>query len=90
MKIENRISAYKQIKRGVRQGCVFSPDLFNLYSEQIVREIKECKGLVIGGYSMNNVRYADDTVLISDSRDQLQVILDKVAVESAKRGLSIN
>ena len=89
MKIENRISAYKQIKRGVRQGCVFSPDLFKLYSEKILREIKDCKGLVIGGYSMNNLRYADDTVLISDSRDQLQVILDKVAVESAKRGLSI-
>ena len=50
MRINNRIGDFKQIKRGVRQGCVFSPDLFNLYSEQILREIKDMKGLVIGGY----------------------------------------
>ena len=90
IRIEDKISTYTQIKRGVRQGCVLSPDLFNLYSEQILREIKDLKGLVIGGYNMNNLRYADDTVLISDSRDQLQEILDKVVEESAKRGLSIN
>ena len=90
IRIEDKISTYKQIKRGVRQGCVLSPDLFNLYSEQILREIKDLKGLVIGGYNMNNLRYADDTVLISDSRDQLQEILDKVVEESAKRGLSSN
>ena len=90
IRIEDKISTYTQIKRGVRQGCVLSPDLFNLYSEQILREIKDLKGLVIGGYNMNNLRYADDTVLISDSRDQLQEILDKVVEESAERGLSIN
>ena len=45
---------------------------------------------MIGGYNLNNLRYADDTVLISDSRDQLQEILDKVVEESEKRGLSIN
>ena len=67
-----------------------SPDLFNLYSEQILKELKDFKGLVIGGYNMNNLRYADDTVSISDSRNQLQEISDKVTVESVKRGLSIN
>ena len=85
VKIEDRISIFEQIKRGVRQGCVLSPDLFNLYKEQILREIKDLKGLVIGGHSMINLRHADDTVLISDSRDQLQEILDRVAGESAKR-----
>ena len=65
MRINNIISDFKQIKRGVRQGCAISPDLFNLYSEQLLREMDDTRGLVIGGYNMNNLRYADDTVLIS-------------------------
>ena len=79
-----------QIKRGVLQGCVLSHDIFNLYSEQILREIKDLKGLIIGGYNMNNIRYADDTVLISNSCEELKAVLDKVVTESEKRGLSIN
>ena len=57
-----------------------------VYSEQILREIEDFKGLVIGNYNVNNLRYADDTVVMGDSRDQVQEILDKVTVESAKRG----
>ena len=63
---------------------------FTKCSEQILREIKDMKGLVIGGYNMNNLRYADDTVLISDSSEELQALLDKVVIESEKRGLSIS
>ena len=55
MRIYNRVSDFKQMKRGFRQGCVLLPDLSNLYSEQILREIKDLKGLLIGGYNMDNI-----------------------------------
>ena len=86
MRVDNEMSEITQIRRGVRQGCVFSPDLFNLYSEIILREVEGLQGFVIGGHNMNNLRYADDTVLISESEDKLQELLDKVVEESRKIG----
>ena len=68
----NKEGSYEQIKLGVRQGCVLSPDLFSLYSEVIMREIKETPGILIGGYNINNIRYADDTVLVADNAKELQ------------------
>ena len=56
-----------KIKRGVRQGCVLSPSLFNLYTEHIFREIDELPGVKIGGRNINNLRYADDTVLLAET-----------------------
>ena len=53
------------IKRGVRQGCVLSPDLFALYGEMILREIENHKGVSVGGKNLTNLRYADDTVLLA-------------------------
>lgn len=90
MRVDNQYSDSTQIKRGVRQGCVFSPDLFNLYSERIMREIDSVEGFVIGGHNLNNIRFADDAVLIAATREKLQELLNKVAEESMKRGLSIN
>ena len=90
MRIDNEFGDSTQIKRGVRQGCVFSPDLFNLYSERIMRELDSAEGFVIGGHNLNNIRFADDAVLIAASKEKLQVLLNKVAEESKKRGLSIN
>jgi hypothetical protein len=79
-----------QIKRGVRQGCVLSPSLFNLYVEQIFRAVEDKKGIVVGGININNLRYADDTVLISDSEQNLQVLLNAVNEEGEKWGMKIN
>ena len=67
------------IKRGVRQGCVMSPDLFNIFAEFIMRNIEE-DGIRVGGKNINNIRYADDTVLIADSEEKL-----KISMASRKR-----
>ena len=78
VKIENETCAFQDIKRGVRQGCVLSPDLFNLYSETIVRELEDMPGLKIGGKIINNLRYADDTALIAENQKDLQNLLNVV------------
>ena len=90
IRISSHVGEYVDVKKGVRQGCVMSPDLFNLYSERILRELEAMPGLVVGGNNINNLRYADDTVLIATSEEQLQLLVDKVVLESAKKGLCVN
>lgn len=90
IRVDNDISQYRPICRGVRQGCVFSPDLFNIYSEKILRNIENHEGISVGGHNINNLRYADDTVLIADSEEKLQKILTTVTDESEKKGLQLN
>ena len=89
IRIGNDYSKFTKIKRGVRQGCVFSPDLFNLYSEMFMRELKGSEGLIVGGRNITNVRYADDTAIITTSQEKLQAMLEKVVDESRKMGLTI-
>ena len=90
MSINGKVSTWSKIERGVRQGCVLSPGLFNVYSEMVLRNIQDLPGISVGGRFINNVRYADDTALIADSSVNLQVLLDKVVAAGADFGLKIN
>ena len=90
IRYENELGQTVKIRRGVRQGCVLSPDLFSLYSEHIMREIEGLPGIRVGGFNINNLRYADDTVLIATSEEHLQHLLDVVDRESEKVGLELN
>ena len=68
-----------------------SPDLFNLYSEVILRELEHHpEGIIINGCKINNLRYADDTVLIATSADDLQKLYDAVVIASEQLGLHVN
>ena len=90
VRVNNEHSEYINIKRGVRQGCVLSPDLFNIYSEMILRNIEDFEGVNVGGYNCNNIRYADDTVLIASNKEDLQRMINVVTRESTSMGLSLN
>ena len=66
------------IEKGVRQGCILSPCLFNLYAEYIVRNagLKEAQaGIKIAGRNIDNLRYADDTTLMAESEEELKSLL---------------
>ncbi|GFO26403.1 retrovirus-related pol polyprotein from type-1 retrotransposable element r2 [Plakobranchus ocellatus] len=88
--MDNKTSTFQDIKRGVRQDCVLSPDLFSLYSEIIMRNLENHPGIKVGGQNINNLRYADDTVLIAENKEDLQKLLNIVEEESRKKGLELN
>ena len=79
--------------KGVRQGCISSPCLFNLYAEYIMRNAGQDEaqaGIKIAGRNINNFRCADDTTLMAKSEEELKSLLMKVKVESEKVGLKLN
>ena len=81
-----------QIGKGVRQGCILSPCLFNLYAEYIMRNagLEEAQaGIKIAGRHINNLRYADDTTIMAES-EELKIHLMKVEEDSEKVGLKLN
>ena len=78
-----------QIGKGVRQGCILSPCLFNLYAEYIIRNagLDEAQaGIKIAGRNINNLRYADDTTLRAENEEELKSLLMQVKEESEKVG----
>ena len=82
-----------QIRKGVRQGCILSPCLFNFYAEYIMRNagLEEAQaGIKISWRNTNNLRYADDTTLMAESEEELKSLMMKVKEETEKVGLKLN
>ena len=86
------ITDWYQKGKGVRQGCILSPCLFNFYAEYIMRNdgLGETQAGNIAGRSINNLRYADDTTLMAESEEELKSLLIKVKEESEKVGLKLS
>ena len=82
-----------QIRKGVCQGCMLSPCLFNLYTEYIMQNagLEEAHaGIEIAGRNINSLRYADDTILMAESEEELKSFLIRVKEESENAGLKVN
>uniref|UniRef100_A0A803TW69 Reverse transcriptase domain-containing protein n=1 Tax=Anolis carolinensis TaxID=28377 RepID=A0A803TW69_ANOCA len=93
VRTDHRTTDWFKIGKGVRQDCILSPCLFNLYAEHIMRHagLEESKARVkIAGRNINNLRYADDTTLMAESEEELRSLITKVKEESAKAGLQLN
>ena len=89
----HEITDWLLIGKGVRQGCILSPCLFKLYAEYIMRKagLEEAQaGIEIARRNINNLRYADDTTLMAESKEELKSLLMKVTEESEKVGLKLN
>ena len=89
-RIRHGTTDWFQIGKGVRQGCILSPCLFNFYVEHIMwnARLDEAQaGIKIAGRNINNLRYADDTTLMAESEEELKSLLMKVKEENEKVGL---
>ena len=87
----HRTTDWFQIGKGVHQGCILSPCLFNLYSVYIMRNsrLEEAQaGIKIARRNINNLRYADDITFVAESKEELKSLLMKVKEESEKVGLN--
>ncbi|KAG1664359.1 Cyclin-dependent-like kinase 5 [Nymphon striatum] len=79
------------IEKGVRQGCVLSPILFNIYSEELIEEeLIDTEGVKINGDSIKTIRYADDTAVVATSQLELQKMISRIHEMCTKYGMSIN
>ena len=82
-----------QIGKGVHQGCIWSPCLFNLYAEYLMQNAgldESQTGIKIAGRDIDNLRYADDTTLMAESKEELKSLLMKVKGDSEKAGLKLS
>ena len=93
VRTEHGTTDWFKIGKGIRQGCILSPCLFNLYAEFIMQKARLDKaqvGIKIAGRNINNLRYTDDTTLMAESKEELKSLLMKVKEESQKAGLKLN
>ena len=93
VRIRHGTMGWFQIRKGVHQGCILSPHLFNLYSEYIMQNLgldEAQAGIKSAGRNINNLRYADDTTLMAESEEELKILLMKVKEESEKAGLKLS
>ena len=93
VRTEHGTTDWFQIRKGVRQGCILSPCLFNFYAEYIMRNagLEETQaGIKSARRNINNLRYADDTTLMAESEEELKSLLMKVKEESEKATLKLN
>ena len=93
VRTEHGTTNWFQIEKGFRQGCILSPCLFNLYVEYITpnAELYEAQvGIKIARRNINNLKYADDTTLMAEIKEELKSFLMKVKEESEKAGLKLN
>ena len=93
LKLDMEPTDWFQVGKGVHQGCILSPCIFNLYAEYITRnaELDESQaGIKIAGRNINNLRYADDTSFMAESEEELKSVLMRMEEESKKTGLKLN
>ena len=93
VRIGHRTTDWFQIAKGVHQGCILSPCLFNFYAEHIMRNtgLDEAQaGITVAQININNLRYARDTTLMAESEEEIKGLLMKVKEESEKVGLKLN
>ena len=83
VKIEDKLTNSVPIRRGVRQGCILSPTFFNMYLEKIFQNALEDiqEGIKVNERFVNNIRYADDTVIIANSQEGLQNLINAIIRE---------
>ena len=87
VKTDDGISDFFKLGKGVRQGCILSPLLLNIYGDMRQVAQEESGGFSIGGTRINELRYADDTTLIETAIDLMQRLVDMIKEESEKVGL---
>ena len=92
VRVKNDLTEEVQIRRGVRQEYILSPLLFNYYSEAIFAEAleNESRGIVVNGKVINNIRYADDTVMLASNPEDIQHLLQRLVMCCENYGLKIN
>ena len=91
VKWDREIGRDIKVERGVRQGCIISPLLFNLYSEFMIRDAMQgVEGIRINEQNITDVRYADDAVLVADKRKKMQNMLNRLKQTCTEYGMEIN